>query len=261
MTMQESQTAAAFAVAGDAVVTLKHRRFTCMSPTLVRLEFAPDGRFEDRSSMIAHEPKRPIPFTSVEQKERDGQLWKLTTQVEFNIRAAHVGDSWISHDIGGFMAPGKPDKIDHELYLRGLQFGVFNPLLRFHSAPDAGSRLPYDYEDDVNGACRYWLSQRHVLLPYLYTAGRMACDTGIPITRGCFVDYPDDEKAYRFDQFMFGSDMLVAPVRSPNRFKRAFICHRGCGTSGAPAARSRAAWRSAATCRWRRCRCTCAPAA
>lgn len=152
-----------------------------------------------------------------------GDWHVLSTQVAFNIRAAQVGHSWISHDIGGFSAPGEPEKIDPQLYLRWLQFGVFNALLRFHSAPWAGSRLPYEYDDDVHGACRHWLRQRHTLLPYLYTAGRIAFDTGVPITRGCFIDHPDDERAYRFDQFMFGSDLLVAPVTSPDRFKRCYL--------------------------------------
>ncbi|MFW6132604.1 MAG: TIM-barrel domain-containing protein [Planctomycetota bacterium] len=154
-----------------------------------------------------------------------GDWHMLTTQVEFNVRGAHIGLSWMSHDIGGFMARGKIDenRINPELYLRWLQFGVFNPLLRFHCAPNAGSRLPYDYDDDVDGACRYWLRQRHALLPYLYTAGRTAYDTGLPVARGCFIDYPDDEKAYRFDQYMFGPDLLVAPVTAARRFKRFYL--------------------------------------
>lgn len=147
----------------------------------------------------------------------------LTTQVEFNIRTGHVAHSWVSHDIGGFLAKGRPEKINPKLYLRWLQFGVFNPLLRFHSAPGAGSRLPYDYEEDVDGACSHWLRQRHALLPYLYTAGRVAYDTGIPITRGCFLHDPEDENAYRFDQYFFGPDMLVAPVTSEDGFKRLYL--------------------------------------
>jgi len=153
-----------------------------------------------------------------------GDWHMLTTQVEFNIRAGHLGHAWISHDIGGFMAQGRnPEKIDPALYLRWLQFGVFNPLLRFHSAPGAGSRLPYDYEDDVNGACRKWLRERHALLPYLYTAGRLAYDTGLPITRGLFLEWPEDERAYRYDAFFFGPSLLVAPVTAESQFKRFYL--------------------------------------
>jgi alpha-glucosidase (family GH31 glycosyl hydrolase) len=146
----------------------------------------------------------------------------LRLQCEFNIRAGGVGLSNISHDIGGFcLAPSQVKKnkagvevIDAERYLRWLQFGVFNPILRFHSAPGCGSRRPDDYDVELDGACRHWLRIRHSLLPYLYTAMRHHHETGIPVTRGMFLEEPENPEAYRFDQFYFGADMLVAPVLS-----------------------------------------------
>lgn len=144
----------------------------------------------------------------------------LRLQCEFNIRAAGVGLSHISHDIGGFMISQSllvdnesGTKIIHpERYLRWLQFGVFNPVLRFHCAPGSGSRLPYDYDASVNGACRHWLRMRHSLLPYIYTAAHTFRETGIPITRGLFLTDPDNPSAYRFDEYYFGPHFLVAPM-------------------------------------------------
>jgi len=153
----------------------------------------------------------------------DNSDWHvLKLQVEFNIRAAGVGVGHISHDIGGFMigasllqdsATGA--KITPPaIYLRWLQFGVFNSILRFHCAPGSGSRLPYDYDSEVGGACRKWLRIRHSLLPYIYTTAREYYETGLAPTRGLFIENPENSESYRFDEFYFGNDLLVVPVFS-----------------------------------------------
>lgn len=144
----------------------------------------------------------------------------LRLQCEFNIRAAGAGISHVSHDIGGFFLgkkqvferPDGTEVIDTTRYVRWLQFGVFNPVLRFHSAPGSGSRLPYHYDEDAGGTCRRWLRVRHSLLPYFYTAAREFTDTGMPLTRGMYFYQPECAGAYRFDQFYCGPDLLVAPV-------------------------------------------------
>lgn len=146
----------------------------------------------------------------------------LRLQCEFNIRAGGIGISQISHDIGGFaldareVAPnprGVP-VIDPVRYLRWLQFGVFNPILRFHSAPGSGSRRPDDYDPELGGACRHWLRVRQSLLPYIYTANRQYHDEGLPLTRGLYLEDPRNPRAYRFDEYFFGPDLLVAPILS-----------------------------------------------
>ncbi len=155
----------------------------------------------------------------------------LRLQCEFNIRAGGVGVSNVSHDIGGFcLAPSQVKKnkagvpvIDAERYLRWLQFGVFNPILRFHSAPGCGSRRPDDYDVELNGACRHWLRIRHSLLPYLYTAMRTHHETGLPVCRGLFLEEPENAEAYRFDQYFFGPSLLVAPVLSAARKRSVYL--------------------------------------
>ncbi|MEI6518562.1 MAG: TIM-barrel domain-containing protein [bacterium] len=155
----------------------------------------------------------------------------LRLQCEFNIRASGVGVSNISHDMGGFcLAPSQLTTnrsgekiIKPELYLRWLQFGVFNPIMRFHCAPGSGSRKPYDYDTELNGECRRWLRIRHSLLPYIYTASRTCYDTGMPITRGLYLMEPENNAGYRFDEFYFGPDMLVAPVLSTDKERTIYL--------------------------------------
>jgi hypothetical protein len=155
----------------------------------------------------------------------------LRLQCEFNIRAGQAGISQVSHDIGGFClaASGvKPSQagvpiIDAERYVRWLQFGVFNAILRFHCAPGSGSRLPYDYDPEVGGICRQWLRVRHSLLPYIYTAARAHHETGLPLTQGLYLRDPENPAAYRFDEYWFGPDLLVAPVLSATRERSLYL--------------------------------------
>ncbi len=135
----------------------------------------------------------------------------LRSQCEFNIRTGHVGVGYISHDIGGFSHPSTP-LIDPILYLRWLQFGVFNPVFRFHSAPGSGSRQPWDYGQANAAIALRWLRFRNSLVPYLYSMARQHHDEGRPLVRGLFLEHPRDPAAYRFDEFLFGDALLVAPV-------------------------------------------------
>jgi len=147
----------------------------------------------------------------------------LATQCEFNVRAGQVGVAYVSHDIGGFFTGGKVKLLDSNLYLRWLQFGVFNPVFRFHSAPGSGSRKPWDYGDRCNAIAKRWLRVRNSLIPYLYTAARRHHDTGIPIVRGLYIDHPQDEQAYVYDQFAFASDIVVAPILSASNYRHVYL--------------------------------------
>lgn len=146
----------------------------------------------------------------------------LGYECEFNIRAGHIGVAYISHDIGGFMCDPTP-LIDPVLFIRWLQFGVFNPVIRLHSAPNAGSRQPWDYGKENMNIARKWLTFRNSITPYIYTAARACYETGTPIVRGLFFDNPEDEKAYRYDEFFFGDDMLVAPVVTNDSMREVYF--------------------------------------
>jgi len=142
----------------------------------------------------------------------------LKSECEFNIRAGQVGMAYVSHDIGGFSHSEAPI-IDPDLYIRWLQFGVFNPVVRFHSAPGSGSRQPWDYGTRNLEIARYWLKLRHSLMPYLYAAARHVYETGLPLVRGIYLDYPESEASYRFDEYLFGDSLLVAPILTPSNHR------------------------------------------
>lgn len=146
----------------------------------------------------------------------------LRSQCEFNIRAGQVGMAYVSHDIGGFFHSETP-LIDPDLYVRWLEFGVFNPVTRFHSGVGAGSRLPWDYGKRNAAIARRWLEMRNSLVPYLYAAARQTYESGLPIVRGIYLENPLDEAAYRFDEYYFGDALLVAPILTPSNHRTVYL--------------------------------------
>ncbi len=138
-------------------------------------------------------------------------VWKsLAFQPYFTATAANVGFGYWSHDIGGHL----PGVTTPELYTRWIQFGIFSPIVRTHTTknPDAERRI-WAYPPEYFKIMRDAILLRYQMIPYIYTAARKAYDTGISICRPMYYDYPEGEEAYAFkDQYMFGNDMLVAPV-------------------------------------------------
>jgi alpha-glucosidase/alpha-D-xyloside xylohydrolase len=66
---------------------------------------------------------------------------------------------------------------------------------------------------DVEPICRKYLELRYRLLPYLYSAVHESAASGMPIMRALWLHYPDDSRAAACeDQYLWGSDILVAPV-------------------------------------------------
>jgi hypothetical protein len=123
---------------------------------------------------------------------------------------ASIGQGYVSHDIGSFAGKHLSD----DLYLRWVQLGAFQPILRLHS--DHGDRLPWEYSDAVSGAAADFLRLRESLVPYLYTAARQNYDTGLPMTRALYLTWPSQDQAYQHDtEYTLGDSLLVAPVTTP----------------------------------------------
>ena len=154
-------------------------------------------------------------------------VWdSLAFQPYFTATAANVGYGYWSHDIGGHMrvnlgskpAAGVPQDPDYpELYTRWIQWGAFSPILRTHTTKDPQSeRRIWAYPAKYASAMRDAYLLRESLIPYIYTAARMAYDAAISLCHPLYYDYPEAAEAYEFkDAYLFGPDMLVAPITAP----------------------------------------------
>jgi len=145
---------------------------------------------------------------------------ELRAQVRAGLNMALSGIPWWTTDIGGFRGGDPAEPEFRELVVRWFQYGAFCPLFRLH-----GHRLPNS--NDFNGAdnevwsfgaeayaiLREYLLLRERLRPYIMEQMRLTHESGIPPMRPLFVDYPSDPACWAVeDEYMFGPDLLVAPV-------------------------------------------------
>ncbi len=149
----------------------------------------------------------------------------LAFQPYFTATAANVGYGYWSHDIGGHLRArlgGRPETGPQaedypELYTRWVQYGVFSPILRTHTTKDPhAERRIWAYPLEYYTPMRQAFLLRYALIPYIYTASRQSYDTGISLARPLYYDWPEADEAYEFkDQYLFGDDLLLAPVTDP----------------------------------------------
>jgi hypothetical protein len=137
----------------------------------------------------------------------------LDFQPYFTATAANIGYGWWSHDIGGHMSGTKDD----ELATRWLQLGVFSPITRLHSGLSPfNSKEPWRFGAAAQAVMTDFLRLRHRLLPYLHTMNHRAARQGSPLVQPMYWQHPDSSDAYEVpNQFMFGTELLVAPITTP----------------------------------------------
>lgn len=169
----------------------------------------------------------------------------LKTHVAVGINTALSGMPYWGTDIGGFY-PTK--EYTGELFVRWFQFAAFCPLFRSHGrnwhlhlpwgwdGGDGGPSETRSFKVDpaemhnaaVEHICRQYLELRYKLLPYLYTAVRESHDTGMPIMRALWLHHPNDAAAVsRGDEYLWGRDLLVAPVVEQGASTRRLYLPRG----------------------------------
>ena len=137
----------------------------------------------------------------------------LEFQPYFTATASNVLYGYWSHDIGGHLG----DSIDPEMYTRWLQYGGFSPVMRTHSSKNGAlNKEPWVFTSEYTDVIRQTVRQRYEMAPYIYTMARKGYDEGLSLCRPMYYDYPEAPQAYSFrSQYMFGDDMLIAPVTSP----------------------------------------------
>lgn len=146
-----------------------------------------------------------IPWTGDVSRSWDG----LKPQVELSLQMGLLGLAYTHSDLGGF-AGGK--NFDQEMYIRWLQYGVFQPIYRPH-AQDSIAPEPVFHDDLTLSIVRRYINLRYRLLPYNYTLAYENSTTGAPLMRPMFwYDETDPNLILVKDQYFWGADLLVKPV-------------------------------------------------
>lgn len=118
------------------------------------------------------------------------------------------GMPFVGSDIGGFA-----DSASAELFTRWLQAAVFYPFMRAHTAIGTDDQEPWAYGVAHEIVNREAIELRYRLLPHIYTVMQQASETGLPAMRPALLEFPNDPATWdQDDQFLFGADLLIAPV-------------------------------------------------
>lgn len=150
-------------------------------------------------------------------------------QIVCGLQMAMAGIPWWTTDIGGFHDGDIRDPKFRELLIRWFQYGAFCPVMRLH-----GHRSPYQaplsstgggrcasgaeneiwsYGEENYAIMKKYIELREELRPYTRRLMQEASETGAPVMRPLFYQFPEDERVWEIkDQFLFGDQYLVAPV-------------------------------------------------
>jgi alpha-glucosidase len=118
------------------------------------------------------------------------------------------GQPFVGADIGGFAGHSNA-----ELFLRWMQYGTLTPFCRNHSEIGNVDQYAWAWGDAVLDLVREAIELRYRLLPYIYAAFLQAAETGAPVQRPLVFDHQYDATVRDIDdEYLFGPDLLVAPV-------------------------------------------------
>lgn len=133
----------------------------------------------------------------------------LAASIRGQLSLSLSGNPFYATDIGGFYG-GPPDA---ELFVRWCQAAVFASHMRFHGI---GAREPWAFGPEALDRVREALTLRVALVPYIERALAEASATGLPLCRPMALAFPDQPESWAFElQYLFGPDLLVAPIVRP----------------------------------------------
>ena len=135
----------------------------------------------------------------------------LSGQPEIALEMGMQGLSYMHSDLGGFAG----EYNDNELYLRWLQYGVFQPIFRPHAQELVASEVVFKDVVTMEKAKKL-VELRYQMLPYNYTLAFQNHRSGIPLMRPLFFAEPENAALWmNSDTYLWGNDFLVTPIKSP----------------------------------------------
>lgn len=153
----------------------------------------------------------------------ESDWWTLAQSVRIALSMGLTGMPYSGPDIGGF--GGSPSA---ELYTRWFQAAAFLPFFRTHCAVFAPRREPWVFGEPTLAIVRRFLKLRYRLMPTWYTLAYEASQSGAPLVRPLFYEWPDQANLGAVeDQFLLGTCLLVAPVVAEGASRRSVVLPPG----------------------------------
>jgi len=164
-----------------------------------------------RSGFAGSQRYGMIPWTGDVSRTWGG----LKPQVELSLQMGVLGLGYTHSDLGGF-AGG--ETFDKEMYIRWLQYGVFQPIYRPHAQDNIAPEVVF-HDKETQDILRKFIKLRYNLLPYNYTLAYQNSTTGMPLMRPLFFEYEaelEDELNLKLidnaKSYFWGDAFLVTPV-------------------------------------------------
>lgn len=155
----------------------------------------------------------------------------MQEQLQAGLSMSMAGIPWWTSDIGGFLGGNIADKDFQELLLRWFAWGAFCPVFRMHGERSPWHEREQEFRNGVRqltsgqdnevwsfGEENYQILSKYLFIrerlrPYIRECMQAASDTGAPVMRPLFYDFPEDKACWAVeDSYMFGPDLLVSPV-------------------------------------------------
>lgn len=172
----------------------------------------------------------------------------MREQLQAGLSMGMAGIPWWTSDIGGFLGGDIQDPAFRELLVRWFAWGAFCPVFRMHGERSPWHEREQEFRNGVRqltsgqdnevwsfGEDNYEILKRYLfvrerLRPYVRECMRAASETGAPVMRPLFYDFPEDEHCWEVeDSYLFGPDLLVAPVMEAGARERQIYLPAGTG--------------------------------
>lgn len=145
---------------------------------------------------------------SVDFSRHDG----IGTVITAALSSGLVGNAFSHSDIGGYTSLFGNVRSE-ELILRWYELGAFSPVMRTHEGNRPDDNLQIDSTSALVAGFVRWSRVHQTLAPYLSHLVAEAQAHGLPAQRTLFLHYPHDRHTFKIqDQYLYGADLMVAPV-------------------------------------------------
>ena len=131
------------------------------------------------------------------------------------------GIPFAGYDVGGFVG-----EASSKLFARWISIGALSPFFRGHTMINSRDSEPWAFGEETEQVARNYIRLRYQLLPYIYSCFYEASQTGMPVQRSLAIDYTNEPNVYKHTyhhQYLFGPNILVAPVESDKELARVFL--------------------------------------
>lgn len=176
----------------------------------------------------------------------------MREQLQAGLNMGIAGIPWWTSDIGGFLGGDISDPAFQELLVRWFEWGAFCPVFRMHGERSPWYEREQEFIDGVRqltsgqdnevwsfGEENYQILSKYLFIrerlrPYIRECMKAASESGAPVMRPLFYDFPEDKTCWETeDSYMFGPDLLVSPVMSAGALDKEIYLPAGCSWTDA----------------------------